>query len=100
MEERVPPWPKDQPRQRRGAPWEAGTPRQRRRPRWGEFRGAYPRIVAGLAVGVTLLVALDGWLLFQRFRYQAQIRTYRRTMSTLASRRADAVVAAGQRQAV
>jgi hypothetical protein len=99
MEQRVAAWREDKPRQRRDAPWEPGTPRQRRRPRWGEFREAYPRIVAGLAVGVAILLALDGWLLFQRLRYQGQIRSYRRAMNTLDRQRADAVVAAGQSRA-
>jgi len=99
MEQRVRDWAADEPRQRRDSPWDPGTPRQRRRPRWHEFRGAYPRIVAGLVVGVTVLLALDGWLLFQRFRYQGQIRSYRNAMNALDRQRADAVVAAGQSRA-
>ena len=99
MEQRVREWRADQPRQRRDSPWEPGTPRQRRRPRWREFREAYPRIVAGLALGVTLLLALDGWLLFERLRYLGQIRHYRQAMNTLDRQRADAVVAAGQSRA-
>jgi hypothetical protein len=79
--------------------WRTDEPRQRRRPRWREFRDAYPRIVAGLAVGVTVLLALDGGLLFQRFRYQGQIGSYRKAMNTLDRQRADAVVAAGESRA-
>ena len=46
-----------------------GEPRERRRPRWGEFRDAYPRIVAAMAVGLVAFAAVDGVLAFKRWQY-------------------------------
>jgi hypothetical protein len=89
------PSPPSQPDRREG-PWPADEPRQRRRPRWGEFRGAYPRIVTALALGLVLVLALDGWLLVKRLRYARQVKEARETMSTAERQRADAIVAAAE----
>ena len=79
--------------ERREAPWEPAEPRQRRRPRWGEFRGAYPRIVTAMALGLAGLIALDGWLLYKRWQYTRQIAQVRATLSEVDKQRADAIIA-------
>ena len=96
MDRRSAPWQTTEPRQRREEPWDASAPRQRRRPRWREFRVAYPRIVAGMAAGIGLLLAVDTWLVFQRSVYQRQIGAYRRDMSAVERSRADAVLESGE----
>src|SRR6187397_1729360 len=79
--------------ERREAPWERDKPRQRRRPRWGEFRGAYPRIVTATALGLAGLLALDGWLLYKRWRYTHEIAEIRSGLSDAEKQRADALIA-------
>jgi hypothetical protein len=79
--------------ERREAPWEPDKPRQRRRPRWGEFRGAYPRIVTAMALGLAGLVALDGWLLYKRWSYTRQIAQIRDGLTEVEKKRADAIIA-------
>jgi hypothetical protein len=79
--------------ERREAPWEPDKPRQRRRPRWGEFRGAYPRIVTAMAIGLAGLIALDGWLLFKRWRYSREIAQIRSGLTQGEQQRADAILA-------
>lgn len=79
--------------ERREAPWAPDKPRNRRRPRWGEFRGAYPRIVTAMALGLACLVALDGWLLYKRWRYTRQIAQFRDGLSEVEKQRADAIIA-------
>jgi hypothetical protein len=82
--------------ERREEPWSAAEPRQRRRPRWGEFRGAYPRIVTSLALGLALVLAFDGWLLVKRLRYAREVKEAREAMTTAERQRADAIVAANE----
>ena len=79
--------------ERREAPWEPDKPRQRRRPRWGEFRGAYPRIVTAMALGLAGLVALDTWLLYKRWRYSREIAQIRSGLSEVERERADSILA-------
>ena len=83
-------------RQRREGPWDETRPRQRRRPRWGEFREAYPRIVTAAALGLALLLALDGWLLLKRVRYAREIGRLRAELSEADRTRADAILAASE----
>ena len=80
--------------ERREAPWEPGSPRQRRRPRWGEFRSAYPRILAAMAIGLAGLIALDAWVVYKRWRYSRQIADARDSMSAVERQQADAILAA------
>ncbi len=69
-----------------------GEPRERRRPRWGEFRDAYPRIVAAMAVGLVAFLAIDGVLAFKRWQYGRETARLRGQMSEVERRRADAIV--------
>jgi hypothetical protein len=77
---------------RRHKPQAQGQPRERRRPRWGEFREAYPRIVAAMAVGMLALLAVDGVLAFKRWQYGSEIVRLRGRMTDMERRRTDAIV--------
>jgi hypothetical protein len=70
----------------------------RRRSGWGEFRDAYPRIVAGLALFLGLLVLADAFLAYQWFRYARETRRLRAAMSHLEGDRADTLLVAGESQ--
>ena len=70
----------------------------RRRSRWGEFREAYPRIVAGLAVLLAAFVLVDVLLAYKWFAYNRETRALRAAMSRLEGDRADTLVAAGENQ--
>jgi hypothetical protein len=83
-------------KERRAAPWQGEEVRQRRRPRWAEFRGAYPRIVTGMALGLLALVALDAWVLYKRVSYRRETARLRRSMSEVEKKRADTILAAAE----
>lgn len=68
----------------------------RRRSRWGEFRQAYPRIVAGLAALLGLLVLVDGFLAYKWLDYNRETRRLRAAMSRMEGDHADALLAAGE----
>lgn len=70
----------------------------RRRSRWGEFRDAYPRIVAGLAVLLAVFVVVDAFLAYKWFTYNRETRGLRAAMSRLEGDRADTLLAAGENQ--
>ena len=82
--------------ERRRRPPGPGEPRERRRPRWGEFRDAYPRIVAAMAVGMVALTAIDGVLLLKRWQYGREIARLRGRMSDVERERADAILASSE----
>lgn len=65
----------------------------RRRASWREFRHSYPGILATMAIALVLFLAIDGWLLYKRQRYGAEVARLRAGMSTVERRRADAIVA-------
>src|SRR5712692_7757562 len=71
-----------------------GEPRERRRPRWGEFRDAYPRIVAAMAVGLVAFLAIDGVLAFKRWQYGRETARLRGQMRGAGRGGADAIVGA------
>lgn len=70
----------------------------RRRSGWGDFRQAYPRIVAGLAVFLGLLVLADVFLGYKWLSYTREARRLRAAMSHLEGERADTLLAAGESQ--
>jgi hypothetical protein len=78
--------------ERRQKPQAAGESRERRRPRWGEFREAYPRILAAMAVGMVALFAVDGVLAFKRWQYGRDIARMRGRMTEMERRRTDAIL--------
>lgn len=61
----------------------------RRRDGWRDFRRGYPGFVLVFAVAVAALLAADGWLLWQRARYSAEIERLRAGMSEAERRRTD-----------
>jgi hypothetical protein len=78
--------------ERRQRTQSAGEPRERRRPRWGEFRDAYPRILAAMTVGMVALFAVDGVLAFKRWQYGQEIVRLRGRMTEVERRRTDAIL--------
>jgi len=79
--------------ERRRGPHAPGQPRERRRPRWGEFREAYPRIVASMAVAMVALTAVDGVLFLKRWQYGREMARLRGRMTEVERQRADAILA-------
>jgi hypothetical protein len=71
----------------------------RRRRGWREFRDAYPRIVAGMAVFLGLLALVDALLAYQWFRYRREAVRLRAAMTQVEGQRADSLAAAGANQA-
>lgn len=62
---------------------------ERRRPAWREFRRAYPGVLATMCLALLVLVAMDGWLLSKRRRYEHEIERLRAGMSGAERRKAD-----------
>jgi hypothetical protein len=71
-------------------------PVERRRQSWREFRLAYPGIITVLFVVLVSMVAIDGWLVYQRVRYAREIARLRASMTDQERRKADMVIAAEQ----
>jgi hypothetical protein len=69
---------------------------ERRRQSWREFRLAYPGIITVLFVALVSMVAIDGWLVYQRVRYAREIARLRASMTDQERRKADMVIAAEQ----
>ena len=69
---------------------------ERRRAGWAEFRRAYPGIIAVMAVAFLTMLAIDGWLIFKRRDYGAEIDRLRSGMTDAERKQADAVIAAEQ----
>ena len=71
-------------------------PVERRRQSWREFRLAYPGIITVLFVALVSMVAIDGWLVYQRVRYAGETARLRASMTDQERRKADMVIAAEQ----
>jgi hypothetical protein len=67
-------------------------PVERRRKSWREFRLAYPGIISVLLVLLVAMLAVDGWLVYQRVRYAREIARLRAGMTDQERRKADMVV--------
>jgi len=72
------------------------APVERRRQSWREFRLAYPGIISVLFVVLVTMLAIDGWLIYQRIRYARETSRLRAGMTAQERRKADMVVAAEQ----
>jgi len=72
------------------------APVERRRQSWREFRLAYPGIISVLFVVLVTMLAIDGWLIYQRTRYARETSRLRAGMTAQERRKADMVVAAEQ----
>jgi hypothetical protein len=68
----------------------------RRRGTWRDFRRAYPGFVFVLGLGLAAMVAVDGWLLFKRVRYNQEVTQLRAHMTDAERQRTDAIVQAEQ----
>lgn len=66
---------------------------ERRRPGWAEFRRSYPGLIATMTVAVVALLAMDGWILAKRARYDREITRLRASMTEVERQRADQLVA-------
>ena len=71
-------------------------PVERRRQSWREFRLAYPGIITVLFVALVSMIAIDGWLVYQRVRYARETTRLRASMTDQERRKADMVIAAEQ----
>jgi hypothetical protein len=76
-------------------PLTAGPPAsgERRRRRWGEFRHAYPGILATMGLAFIVMLAADIWLVYKRHYYTTEISRLRSGMSDAEKKQADAVIA-------
>src|SRR6202521_3434785 len=68
----------------------------RRRGGWRDFRRAYPGFVFVLGLGLTAMVAVDGWLIFKRVQYNHEVAQLRAHMTDAERERTDAIVLAEQ----
>lgn len=65
----------------------------RRRKGWRDFRRQYPGFIATMAIALVAMLAIDGWLVYKRLAYSAEIGRLRESMSGSERERADVLVA-------
>jgi hypothetical protein len=68
----------------------------RRRGTWRDFRRAYPGFVFVLGLGLAAMIAVDGWLLVKRVKYNQDVKQLRDHMSQAERERSDLIVQAEQ----
>ena len=68
----------------------------RRRGTWRDFRRAYPGFVFVLGLGLIAMVAVDGWLIVKRVKYNHDVTQLRAHMTVAERERTDAIVQAEQ----
>jgi len=68
----------------------------RRRGTWRDFRRAYPGFVFVLGLGLAAMVAVDGWLLAKRVKYNHDVKLLREHMTEAERERSDAIVQSEQ----
>jgi hypothetical protein len=68
----------------------------RRRGSWRDFRRAYPSFVFVLGLGLMTMVAVDGWLVAKRVKYNHDVRVLREHMTSAERERTDAIVQSEQ----
>ncbi len=61
----------------------------RRRAGWGEFRHAYPGILATMSLALLLMLGVSGWLIYKRIQYQGEIDRLRSGMTDAERKRTD-----------
>jgi type III secretory pathway component EscV len=71
-----------------------GRTGDRRRTTWKDFRGAYPGFVATLLLGLMLLLAVDGFLIYKRRAYDNEVARLRGQMTEAEREKTDAIVKA------
>lgn len=67
---------------------------ERRRRGWGEFRNAYPGILATMGLAFAIMFATDVFLLYKRSHYTGEVNRLRSGMTDAERKQADAVIAA------
>ncbi len=70
-------------------PDDTPLPGDRRRRGWRDFRHAYPGVLATMSLALVILLAMDGWLLYKRHRYESEIERLRSGMTDVERRRTD-----------
>ena len=68
------------------------------RVRFREFRRRHPGFLAAIIIVALGVIAIDGYLLYKRDKYRAEIQRLRAGMSEFEKRRADAVLASEEKQ--
>ena len=68
----------------------------RRRGSWKDFRRAYPGFVFVLGLGLAAMIAVDGWLLAKRVKYNHDVAQLREHMTSAERERTDAIVQSEQ----
>jgi hypothetical protein len=68
----------------------------RRRGTWRDFRRAYPGFVFVLGLGLFAMIAVDGWLLVKRVKYNQDVKSLRDHMSQAERQRSDLIVQSEQ----
>jgi hypothetical protein len=71
---------------------------ERRRAGWRDFRHAYPGILTTMGLALALLLAIDGWLVYKRVKYEREIERLRAGMTSVERRKADAEIASNERR--
>lgn len=64
----------------------------RRRTSWREFRQQYPGFIFTMALALALMLAIDGWLIYKRIAYSAEIERLRASMSESEREKTDLIV--------
>jgi hypothetical protein len=76
-----------------------GREGDRRRVGWRDFRRAYPGFVFTLILALIMILALDGYLIYKRDRYNSEVTRLRSQMTDTEKAKTDAIVAAEQNKA-
>lgn len=91
------PQPSDEPGSRRDPA--KGREGDRRRTGWRDFRQAYPGFVFTLIVALLAILTLDGFLVYKRRAYTAEVIRLRGAMTDAERARTDAIIQAEQDKA-
>jgi hypothetical protein len=71
-----------------------GRPGDRRRTGWKDFRRAYPGFVSTLLFGLLMLLAVDGFLVYKRRAYDAEVARLQSQMTEAEREKTDAIIEA------
>jgi hypothetical protein len=66
--------------------------------RFRNFVRRHPGYVAGVAIVIIALLAVDGWLIYKRLRYEGEISRLRAGMTEFERRRTDTILSSQQRR--
>ena len=78
---------------------EKGREGDRRRVGWRDFRRAYPGFVFTMLLGLTMIIALDAYLIYKRNHYNEEVTRLRSQMTDTERAKTDAIVAAEENKA-